>query len=430
MVTAAVLCLATGLSISETMGWTNVFEKLGTVVRTATPDGFVVTDRSQPFAPASKPAPHAFVNLGGQGIAERAFETLAEAVLSASEGDTLEVRGDGPFVSEPIRLHQALTIRAGRGFRPVIRLSSDYADDTLINTRAALVLEGLELQRPAPRHQWPGIVTVERAPLYMANCRLLGTNHSNLFVPHRAGRCMVRNCEFLGAPSALYLQSGDKVLIENCVHLQSGLEVGCNLGKLTDASIVLNRNTFGRGGGLFWITLEADPPMEAAPLVVRTSANIFAGEQVITLAFPVSSAVENSPTVLPRLVAWSGEQNVYAIYRDYWGLSRGYLDPVEPVSRCRTLEEWKRLWGAREVDAVQGPVRYEGGDLVAKLQSNPDQLTCEDFRLRADSPGYRAGPDNQDVGAHVDVVGPGKAYERWKQTPEYQQWLRESGQRK
>jgi hypothetical protein len=412
------------------MGWTNVFEKLGPVLRTATPDGVLPAGSRQPSAPALKPAPRAFVNLGGQGIAERAFETLAEAALSASEGDTLEVRGNGPFVSEPIRLHQALTIRAADGFRPVIRLGSDYADDSLLYTRASLVLEGLELQRPAPRHQWPAIVTVERAPLYMANCRLLGTNHSNLFVPHHAGRCIVRNCEFLGAPSALYLQSGDKVLIENCIFLQSGLEIGCRLGTLTDASIVLSRNTFGRGGALFWITLELDPPMEAVPLVVRTSANIFAGEQVITLGFPESSAVENSPTVLPRLIAWSGTRNVYAIYRDYWGLSRGYLDPIKPVSRCRTLEEWKRLWGAREVDALTGRVRYEGGDLVSKLQSDPDQLTSEDYRLRADSPGYRAGPDNQDVGANVDFVGPGNAYERWKQTPEYHEWLKESGQRK
>ena len=64
--------------------------------------------------------------LGGKGVAERKFDTLAEAVLGASDGDTIEIRGNGPFVSEPINLgNQALTIRAGEGFRPVIRLSSE-----------------------------------------------------------------------------------------------------------------------------------------------------------------------------------------------------------------------------------------------------------------------------------------------------------------
>jgi hypothetical protein len=29
----------------------------------------------------------------------------------------------------------------------------------------------------------------------------------------------------------------------------------------------------------------------------------------------------------------------------------------------------------------------------------------------------------------VDLVGPGAAYERWKKTPEYQQWLKDTGQK-
>jgi hypothetical protein len=30
----------------------------------------------------------------------------------------------------------------------------------------------------------------------------------------------------------------------------------------------------------------------------------------------------------------------------------------------------------------------------------------------------------------VDMAGPGLAYEKWKKTPEYQQWLQETGQTK
>ena len=68
----------------------------------------------------------AFVLLGGKGVAERKFDTLAEAVQSASDGDTIEVRGNGPFVTEPIKIAaRLLTIRAGEGFRPVIRLSPE-----------------------------------------------------------------------------------------------------------------------------------------------------------------------------------------------------------------------------------------------------------------------------------------------------------------
>ena len=48
--------------------------------------------------------------------------------------------------------------------------------------------------------------------------------------------------------------------------------------------------------------------------------------------------------------------------------------------------------------------------------------------LRHDSTGYRAGKDGKDLGADVDLVGPGPAYERWKKTLSYQQWLVETGQ--
>jgi hypothetical protein len=62
------------------------------------------------------------------------------------------------------------------------------------------------------------------------------------------------------------------------------------------------------------------------------------------------------------------------------------------------------------------------------MMSAPERVTPADFRLRPDSAGYRAGKDGKDLGADVDLVGPGPAYERWKKTPNYQQWLKETGQ--
>src|SRR5262249_29585247 len=52
----------------------------------------------------------------------------------------------------------------------------------------------------------------------------------------------------------------------------------------------------------------------------------------------------------------------------------------------------------------------------------------EDFRVRRDSAGYQAAKGKKDLGADVDLVGPGPAYERWKKTPAYQEWLKETGQ--
>ena len=62
------------------------------------------------------------------------------------------------------------------------------------------------------------------------------------------------------------------------------------------------------------------------------------------------------------------------------------------------------------------------------MATAPDQITLDDFRLRADSAGYHAGGDGKDLGADIDRVGPGKAYDDWKRTPDYEQWLKETHQ--
>ena len=58
----------------------------------------------------------------------------------------------------------------------------------------------------------------------------------------------------------------------------------------------------------------------------------------------------------------------------------------------------------------------------------PEDVTAADFKLRPDSPGRGLGPGRKDLGAPVDEVGPGPAYERWQKTPDYQEWLKKTGQ--
>jgi len=141
--------------------------------------------------------------------------------------------------------------------------------------------------------------------------------------------------------------------------------------------------------------------------------------------------------LLTRLMAWREEQNLYRKGMTFQTIRRppvpgkpelGETDEVLPAGR--TLAGWLRLWKAGDSGSLQGVIRYEGGNVLAKLEATPERVTPADFRLRPDSAGYRAGRDGKDLGADVDLVGPGAAYERWNKTPEYQQWLKETGQLK
>src|SRR5207253_7598150 len=55
---------------------------------------------------AGGPEVRPFVILARGGKAERPFATLAGAAADAGDGDTIEIRGDGPFVTGPIDLHR------------------------------------------------------------------------------------------------------------------------------------------------------------------------------------------------------------------------------------------------------------------------------------------------------------------------------------
>jgi len=135
---------------------------------------------------------------------------------------------------------------------------------------------------------------------------------------------------------------------------------------------------------------------------------------------------------LKKSLAWRGTQNLFSM-GDQPLLTMGVGDKVLPLPSTLpiwTLDDWNRFWEPGKLDGKLGQARFQGGDLLGKAAANPESLTPDDFRLRSDSPGYRALPDGKDLGADVDLVGPGAAYERWKKTPEYQQWLNETMQMK
>ncbi len=391
------------------------------------------------------PEAGAFVVLGGKSVAERKFD---------SDGDNIEVRGNGPFVSEAIKItRRALTIRAGAGFRPVIELNPQgvYALGLLL-TDAPLVLEGLEL-RPVAREPAKGagpcwcIVYGLKPPLYVANCRFVSRPLSNC-ITTISPVCELRNCEILcpdeglAATSGLRSGPGQRLIIDNCVQTGGQFSFfGYDLVERKEAAFIqVTRNTFHRKGTLFAFSLKRDeaPSLpDGAPraklLRVEASGNLFDVDGALSeweiIQVPPGKILPpvDSKAFLTQKLGWQGQRNLYAVDGPFLRVRENLLDPQEPI---KSLADWKGFWGSAEANSMEGRVRYQVGDLLAKLRSAPEKLIPEDFRLRPDSPGYRAGKDGRDLGADVDLVGPGPAYERWKKTPEYQQWLKDSGQQK
>jgi WD40 repeat protein len=117
--------------------------------------------------------------------AERKFAQLPEAVAAAESGDTIELRGNGPFVVPPVNLgRRALTVRAGAGAWPVLRMTPQgvASGAGLFETSGPLVLEGLEVQvvgldRWHPDSPTPMAFFAHHAPVRLDNCRVLVHPH-------------------------------------------------------------------------------------------------------------------------------------------------------------------------------------------------------------------------------------------------------------
>jgi hypothetical protein len=141
---------------------------------------------------------------------------------------------------------------------------------------------------------------------------------------------------------------------------------------------------------------------------------------------------EEAKAGLRRLVDWKQQEDLFVLRTAPAVKIRANQASGEriDVAKIISLKEWTQFWGLPNGTVIGGKVEYEGGDLPRRAEAAPEQLKPDDFRLRSGSAGYRAGSDGKDLGPELDLVGPGAAYERWKQMSKYQEWLKRTAQTK
>jgi formylglycine-generating enzyme required for sulfatase activity/WD40 repeat protein len=388
----------------------------------------------------------AFVVLDTQGSDVHKFDTLAEAVQNSSAGDTIEIRGNGPFFTDPMHVRQPLVIRAADGFRPLIQANPKITlihDLPLLEAHDLLVLEGLDVRTSPAQSVWPctrsgcARLLSSKGGIRAANCRLF-------FCPHVTGGPLeaksdgdLRNCLLVGDGAVCWsVASEGRLSIQNCI-VVGGLYPSFDAG--SDATFQLVGNTVLRANKIHGLlnpcvrgasqrVLDTGTPDR---LQIVASSNIL-DWSTAALQFQVGSKPEapfdvaEAEELLPRSIHWRGERNLFRQGRPFLDFSIDYKKTIRETERGQDLADWNRFWGLADTKSFQGSICYQGGDLHTKSLQTPEQLTPEDFRLRPDSAGYQAGPDGKDLGADVDLVGPGEAYERWKKTPDYQEWQEET----
>jgi hypothetical protein len=382
--------------------------------------------------------------------AERTFLTLKDAVAAAKSGDTIEIRGDGPFATGPIDLgKKALAIRAGSGFKPHLKFqpTDPKSKESLLTTEAPLVLEGLTLERGAnpnaEGYAERAFVLHTHAPLHVAYCRLLGTKVATAAGMENSPGGILRNCEILGDThtSISFIPGPSSTLsVENnlIVAKYHGVWFWEGGADLPNSVMIVRHNTmycghslnFGVGRSLDFVK-GVDP--KAPGLRLDALGNIFGGYRSFHFdPMHQSLPLEKAVPLLPKLLSFQDEHNLYAPPGKAFLTANREGAPKE-LNTIDTLAEWHKFWGIAKSTSQVGTAVYEGGDIYDRWLKDPAQLTPADFRLAKGSPGKGVLPGGKgvlpggkDLGADVDKVGPGKPYEDWKKKPDYQQWRKKA----
>jgi serine/threonine protein kinase len=389
------------------------------------------------------------------------LEEVWGSKLSELDAVRIEVRGDGPFVVPPLDFkEQAVAIRAAEGCRPVFVLSDAGVAEgaPLIQTHGPLTLEGLELRQDGARKADPpggigyseerhalvaaSMPHVREPVICIANCRFRmdpAEARACLYVAD-VPSCSVRNCEFINRSGAGIVFRGNlydtrEVSVKDCLFAcSSGLRLPYLPNAVIRYDVSLESNTFVGSSfiHLVYKSFEDEGGGDTKIFNLTGRGNVLGGR----FTFSQSQgdffekdllSAESAEGFIRRRVSWVESGNLYSAGAegDFLPLRIGGNE-VPPTQKRKSLKDWKEFWGSKDVTSVEGVARFKGGDLRARMGSEPQKLTPDDFRLLPDSPG-RGKDGKPDCGANVDLVGPGAAYERWKKTPEYKLWLKAKG---
>jgi hypothetical protein len=378
------------------------------------------------------------------------FATLEAACRAAANNDVIELRFNGPGRERPIALGNVkLTIRAGKGFRPVVAFRPSETDPvqssramlTLTGSQLALVEVPLEfvVPRDVPADSWSlfeirqaEVTRLEKCVLTIRNAAEdQGAYHQDVAffrVKAAPGADTMGSLEFSGShasepaptpPVGISLSDcvvrGEAVVLR--VQHQRALHLAWVNGLLATSERLLvadgSPQTAGPGE-----TLKID--LQHVTAVARTGLCRFVQSESAPYQMPAQFSVTNSilmgssaaPLVeqtgaaasdpYRQRILWSGDRNFYEGFTTFWSVQSA--NPETPPE-AMTFEAWKAHWGPeQEIRPAANQVQW------SRLPAADRPLHTEgpaDYALRhgslgAPNPALGAASDGRDAGAQMD----------------------------
>lgn len=235
----------------------------------ATKDSPASISTPEPIDVKSKP----YVVIAENGESQSEFDSLRDAILSATSGSTVEIQESGRHtIHRPISLHNiALTIAAKQGVLPTIVADLEDSEEPLIRTDSDLSLRGLivtadgdELDEDVDGSKAGALIHVREAMLKCSECRLEAREASPIAVLEKCRSATWIDCELYSLHSvAIHWQPSPDgyLVVEQCVAVSRIFVSSPRLPH--SASVILTANAIAND-----VTFESrDEVMEQSKLV-------------------------------------------------------------------------------------------------------------------------------------------------------------------
>lgn len=283
---------------------------------------------------------------------DNGFTQLDQAIDAAQDGDTILVRGNGPFVAGSSSLHgKSLTIKADEGFEPrldFVCLGSEASWEPFIFTDQPLTLEGLHLNYSAERLPRGSaairhVLYSENAPLKITRCRLTSTGDHDLVVCRRPPEVELRECVLDSRASALNIEIGagsacSITLAGNRAETkdpQAALAVfWSNAHSQSALALHLQDNQLSGSRLLAFHGIDSS-------LAIRATGNTFLFQESLLGLNSTAQGKADSDCI-----RWEGDHNRFAT-APVWATSNGVALPI------RNLLEWRKSWNCGESGSVE-----------------------------------------------------------------------------
>jgi serine/threonine-protein kinase len=372
-----------------------------------------------------------FVVRGKDGGLAR-FASLEAACAATADGGVIELRFSGVRREGVCKVQHRLSIRAARGFRPVleftpVRLAGDgWLTRMIVVTGGGLDLAGVEL-RYAPMADslsaGGALISVQRADyLRVTDCALTVTGGTNgvlaaieldpagaMRMPDMemdrggargASSLEIERCLIRGRGDGVHLRGSDlfRVLLRHSVVALAGTFLRSSAATESSSEqqpneLRIDHSTVATSGGLLRLD-SGRMPRRGLPLAVRSSDSILAGYGASAL---VSSTGEAPRSDQKSLLTWSGRRTFYSGYVHPWSI--GADDPTATPEQV-DMSAWRQKWGEAETDslALDAPWGLSWSD------DSAEKLTALSFTLAGDAatnPAIGGSDSGADAGADL-----------------------------